>query len=39
MRPSVIALITTFLVLGKLASLEETGDGPTEEDRKQGEAR
>lgn len=34
MRLSVIALITAFLVLGKLASLEETGDGPTKEDRK-----
>lgn len=34
MRLSVIALITAFLVLEKLASLEETGDGLTEEDRK-----
>ena len=28
---SMIVLITAFLVLGNLASLEETGDGPTEE--------
>lgn len=31
---SMLALITAFLALANLASLEETGDGPTEENQK-----
>ena len=32
--PRKLSMIIAFLVLANLASLEETGDGPTEENQK-----